>query len=417
MSRLNVPATLCSMNSDRHQAYQNTRFIAQYSDLKAYCETLIENPDFHWIAIDTEFVRVDTYFPELSLVQISDSNHQLTIIDPLAITENSEDSNQGLAPLIELLANPNICKVFHSARQDLEVLFHLDQRLPQNIFDTQLASVFFKYGDLAGFARVIEAELGVKLDKSQTRTNWHARPLNEEQIHYALDDVYYLAKLYAKFIEKLTSEQIQAISEDCKALLDESLYITPPEKAWQKIKGTKNFKPKQLAILQVLAQWREGFAIETNKPKKWAASDEVLLQIAKRPPKTVQALYKVPNIKASSVKAYGEIWITLIDEVFAQEPASYPQPELKPATATPTEDIQLQILLAICQQVALKYRIPISNITNKMEILDFIRETAKKEAPQKIGWRNLLFFKQAGQFIHGKSKLSWQQDHLKINTQ
>lgn len=423
------------------QRYENALYIEDMETLADYCSQL-QNHD--WIAIDTEFVRVDTYYPELSLVQIADANLNLTIIDPIAIEQDFLQKNHtastsdnidcsshnephnkkthGLNALLEVLANPNICKVFHSARQDLEVLYLIAGILPKNIFDTQLAAIFFNQGDLAGFARVIQSELGITLSKSQTRTNWHARPLSDKQIAYALDDVYYLAQLYQSYLEKLNPQQKQAIVEDCESLLNSNLYQTEPENAWLKIKGGKNLKPKQLAIIKTLAQWRENFAVEHNQPKKWTMSDEVIVHIAKRPPKTAQALYKVPNIKASSVKEFGEDWIQRIDEVFSAPPESYPSPAPKEKSPSAQEEILLQILLAMAQQISLDANITPTNLVQKTHLLSFIREqdsdylSTHDSALEgvNLGWRKYLFFDLAKQFLNNELSLNCYKQSLQI---
>lgn len=417
---------------DKPLAYQNARYIKDVETLEVFCTALQETHE--WIAIDTEFLRVDTYYPQLSLIQVADSKLNLAIIDPLAIATdclqtttaaaNGSQLNHhlGLSALIDVLINPNICKVFHSARQDLEVLFLIAGILPKNIFDTQIAAIFFNQGDLAGFARVIESQLGITLAKSQTRTNWHARPLTQSQIAYALDDVYYLAKLYQSYQKALSPQQKQAIFEDCESLLSPDLYQTDPEQAWQKIKGGKNLKPKQLAIVKALAKWREQVAIKNNQPKKWTLSDECLLQIAKRPPKTAQALYKVPNIKSSSVKAFGETWIGLIDEVFKAPVASYPNPLSKDKPASPQEEILLQLLLAIAHQIALDSKITPTNLVQKSQLLSFIREhhiefsgkPDKTLAAMNRGWRKYLFFDLASQFLNNELSLSCVENTLKL---
>ncbi|MDX1346985.1 MAG: HRDC domain-containing protein [Thiomicrorhabdus chilensis] len=375
--------------------------IQTEDELNRYSQQLLAETAIQWIAIDTEFVRTDTYFPELSLVQIQDNLGKVAIIDPIAIQKSGQ-----LTGLIDLLCDPGLLKVFHSARQDIEVLYQLEHKMPVSIFDTQLAAIFFKHGDIAGFARVVEAEFNHKLPKTQTRTNWHARPLSEEQIQYAIDDVHYLAPLYEKFIQALTPQQLDAIRQDCEALLDESLYQPNPQQAGLKVKGIRNFKPKQLAIVYALAEWRERFAIEHNQPKKWIMSDEVIVGIAKRPPQTVEALYKVPHVKPSSVKDHGTQWIECIDQVFAAPPESWPQPQAKPAPITPQEDVMLNLCMSYCQQIALDYRINLHNLIHKSELQDLIRTST---CHSLTGWRALLVLKPLQTLLSGQADLHIEQ--------
>lgn len=380
---------------------RNYQYIDQVDQLQQVCQQFIET-NTEWLAIDTEFVRVDTYFPELSLVQIATPEKDFFLIDPLAITDNAHPTETPLQALVDLLANPNICKVFHSARQDIEVLFQLQNVMPQNIFDTQIAAIFLGNGDLAGFARVIEQQLGITLKKSQTRTNWHARPLSIGQIEYALDDVDYLVDLYKLCQQKLNPQQQAALQEDNNFLLQQDLYCIEPQQAWLKIKGIKKLKPKHLAILQTLAAWREQHAIDNNQPKKWSLSDEAMTAIASRPPKTVQALYKVPNIKASSVRDFGEIWIHLIDQVFEMNQGDYPALAATPQKPTSEEESLLLIAQAVSQQIARDYSLQVSNLANKDDLLQLIRHPQPTEM---MGWRQLVLGKPLQQWLLGHSKI------------
>lgn len=382
--------------------------ILTESQLNDYCQQILANSAIGWIAIDTEFVRVDTYFPELSLVQIQDCLGNAAIIDPIAIRTSSQ-STQPLHSLVELLSNTRLVKVFHSARQDIEVLYQLEGIMPSAIFDTQVASIFRKHGDIAGFARVIENELNTKLDKSQTRTNWHHRPLTAKQIEYALDDVRFLAPLYEKYQQELNESQLEAVIEDSNALLDENLYKPNPTKAGEKVKGTKGLKGKGIAIVNALAQWREEYAIENNRPKKWVMSDEVIICIAKRPPQTVQALYKVPNIKASSVKGYGEQWIELIDEVFALPAEALPS-QVKPAAKeTQQEEVLLHFANAFLHQVALEYKMVSSHLINKALLLELIRQP---QTQILSGWRQVLFGNDLQALLQGQVQLHIEQNRV-----
>lgn len=377
------------------------------SQLLHYCQQIIDNPEISWVAIDTEFVRVDTYFSELSLVQIQDCLGQMAIIDPILITQ-SADTASGMHPLralTALLTDPNTLKVFHSARQDIEVLYQLEDKMPVSIFDTQIAALFLKHGEMAGFARVIKEELGIVIDKSQTRTNWHHRPLTPEQIAYALDDVRYLSPLYEQCLKSLTPDQIEAVFQDCAAMLDEALYMPAPENAGAKVKGIKALKAKQLAIVNTLAHWREQFAITENQPKKWVMDDDVIIHIAKRPPITMEALYKVPQIKSSSVKAHGTKWVELIDEVFQQSPEEWPKPAPKVASPTLQEEALLQLCMAYAQQVAIEYHLNLPSLINRHDMLTLLRQEIGEDSMLK-GWRNQLI---------GKDLILIKQGHASLN--
>ncbi|MGC9386246.1 MAG: ribonuclease D [Hydrogenovibrio sp.] len=364
--------------------------------LETFCRRIESE---RWLAIDTEFVRTDTYFPQLCLIQIQSEGGQAAIIDPLTLSD--------LSPLWRLLAAPNCIKVFHSARQDLEVLYQLSGALPSPIFDTQIAGVFLGYGDLAGLAKVVKGELGRVLEKDQTRTDWSRRPLSDQQLTYAIDDVRTLAPIYERFLARLTDAEQKALEEDFEALLSESLYRPSPETAGDKLKMAGKLARKNKAIAYRLAEWRELYAINHNKPKRWVLSDDALIDIAKRPPQTPQALYKVPNIKASSVKNFGDEWIALIDEVFAH-PEHWPETEPKEPPPSAQEDILLNIAFALLQQTALDYGINPNNIANRTQLLQLIRQPDSGLS----GWRHLLLGQPLCRFLQGQSSLSCQSQRI-----
>lgn len=373
--------------------------IETQSELDAFCQSIKGQP---WMAIDTEFVRTDTYFPILCLIQIQSSEGQQALIDPLAIEE--------MDSLWDLLRSPDMLKVFHSARQDMEVLYYAMGDLPQAIVDTQIACVFLHHGDLAGLARVVKAELDVELEKDQTRTNWQQRPLTDKQLQYALDDVRYLAPLYQQLLQHVTQPQWQALQQDFDALIDESLYRTLPEEAGLRLKAAKNLGRKNQAIAYRLAAWREVFAIEENKPRRWVLSDDALISIAKRPPKTVDALYKVPNIKASSVKQYGEEWIDEVDYVFAH-PEEWPEKTTKPDPVSAQEDVLITLGFAVLQQTALDFGINANNLASKNDLMCMLRQ----DTPCLIGWRHLLLEQPLRALWNQQHQLRVQQGQLQFS--
>jgi ribonuclease D len=351
-------------------------YLDSESSLTNFCQKITNSVT--WFAIDTEFMRTNTFYAELSLIQIYTDQDEAAIIDPIAISD--------LNSLWSLLSNPNIIKVFHSARQDIEILYQIAGQMPVSIFDTQIAALFLGHGDLVGLARVLKAELNIEIAKDQSRTNWNQRPLTKEQLEYAINDVKFLSPLYKKITANLTKKQQDALKEDFSELLNHNLYDDNPTKTNERIKKANQLVPKNHAISNTLAQWREDYAIENNKPRKWTLSDDCILAIAKRPPKTVEDLYKVPNIKSSSVKQFGEKWIALIDEVFAN-PENWPSKQVVKFNPSEQEQVFMLIGQAINQQLAIDYGLNVNNIVNKQQLLNIIKNNQEK---QQIGWRHLL---------------------------
>ncbi|KUJ72970.1 ribonuclease D [Thiomicrospira sp. WB1] len=370
--------------------------ITTQAALTDFCSALTS---LSWIAVDTEFLRVNTYYPKLCLIQIATPQGEVALIDPLTLHD--------LSPLWRIFTDPSIVKVFHSARQDMEVLVQ-QGCLPSPIFDTQVAAVFLGYGHLAGLARLMQEELDWTLSKDQTRTDWSQRPLQADQLRYAQEDVTSLTQLYPHVLAKLSTAQQQALNEDFEQLQDPSLYQVTPDEAGHRLKALNRLSPKSQAIALSLAAWRETYAIEHDRPRRWVLSDDTLVAIAKRPPKTVKALYKVPNIKASSVREFGETWIELIDRVF-QSPKTWPEKAPKPPPVTDREQIALNLMLAFRDQVTQTYGINTGNWVGKTELLAILRH---EESATLKGWRRLLLEAPLRDFFAQKADLRWCEDEL-----
>lgn len=243
--------------------------------------------DISVIAVDTEFMRVKTYFPKLCLIQLA-TQHSAVCIDTLKITH--------FAPLLELLTNPDITKIFHSASQDLETLATTFKIIPTPIFDTQIAEVVLGADHLMSYQDMVESYLNTILEKTETRTNWEKRPLTEKQIDYALEDVTFLLEIYPLIKSRLSAQDEANLAERIDAISDIEHYLPHPENAWVKVKGRKTLKGKRLQLLKQLAHAREELAINANIPKRWMIDDMTLIQLAKHYATTtledVQALIK-----------------------------------------------------------------------------------------------------------------------------
>lgn len=352
------------------------QLITEPAQLSDFCRQI---SDCSWLAVDTEFVRKDTYFPNIGLIQIYAENDLAALIDPVALSDLSE--------LWALFQNENIVKVFHAARQDLEVLYFASGALPSPIFDTQIAGIFFQLGVSAGLGTALERVLNISLPKDQTRTDWVKRPLNPKQLQYAFDDVYYLAKLFRTFQTELTSEQLAILKEDFNALLSPELYTLNPEVAGNKIKPLHTLSPKQRAIGMRMAEWREAYAIDHDKPRRWTLGDDAIVAIAKRPPKDAKALFKVPGLPAASIKQFADEWITLIDDVFAH-PDTWPPKVKRPSAPTPSEETYVLLGQTLANQVGNEYNIPVSQIANRVQILEMVRHPHDTHF---LGWRKHLF--------------------------
>jgi len=250
-----------------------------------------------WLAVDTEFERVNTYYPELCLLQLA--NRDITaVIDPLA--------SISLEPLYALLYDPAITKVLHSARQDFELLFHLKGELPLPLFDTQIAAGLLGYDSQTGYASLVSELTGVELTKTQTRTNWKQRPLSRSQLLYAADDVIYLGQIYEILVARLQeSGKVDLMEQACTALNNPELYEPDPDQMWQKIKEARRLNGQPLDVLKRLAAWRELTARKENQPRKWILPDIALLEMAREMPVDMDALSRINGINDRALQQYG----------------------------------------------------------------------------------------------------------------
>ena len=271
--------------------------------LSALCDRLRHSP---WLALDTEFMREKTYYPQLCLLQVSNGEVAASI-DPLAIDD--------LRPFRDLLFEPQTVKVFHAGHQDLELFQQLWQELPAPLFDTQPAAELAGLDNQMGYARLVEALLDHQLDKGHTRTDWSRRPLQPEQLRYALDDVIYLGQVYLRLLDKLGDKcNDERLLATFARMADPATYITEPEDAWKRLKARKYLRGPPLTVLKKLAAWRESEAVKADKPRGWILSNEALFELAKTRPRGMARLWKIPGLQPGVVKRRGQLLLQLIAE-------------------------------------------------------------------------------------------------------
>ncbi|MGB1701768.1 MAG: ribonuclease D, partial [Cycloclasticus sp.] len=275
-------------------------YIDTQEQLIEFCSSIKKAP---WLAIDTEFQREKTYRSILALIQIATPD-TVAIIDPIACDIN---------PLLDILYDKNILKIFHAARQDQEIFYDLRGEPLAPVFDTQIAAPILGYPEQAGYARLVNDVLGVPLTKAHSRTDWLRRPLSEEQITYAADDVIYLAKLYPLLENQLKEKKrldwlTPAFTDLCKP----SLYANPPELAWKRIRAAKRLKGASLSILQKTAEWREILAQQKNIPRGWLIKDDLLIELTKLKPTTIDSLSSIRGISDKFTEKFGLAIIEII---------------------------------------------------------------------------------------------------------
>ena len=287
-------------------SFENPRSVRSDAELALALEEIEAAGEF---AIDTEFMRVDTYFPRFCLLQIA-TPEAVYCIDPLAPLDLP-----GLGARLAATRQP---KIMHAARQDLEVLAAIGAPAPQPLVDTQLAAALLGLSDQISYAAIVEQYCGVAIDKSQTRTDWAQRPLSAEQLRYAALDVAYLLPVWHALERELAAQGKSAwLAEECARLLAVQDETTAP---WQRLKGLAQLDARGQAVARALAEWREAVARAADRPRTWILRDEVLFSLARRRPRRLAELADVQGLPAGTVRRHGEQLLQAIDAP-ALEPA------------------------------------------------------------------------------------------------
>lgn len=350
----------------------NDLYIADQPALVDFCARL---RDASWLALDTEFIREHTFYPQLCLIQIAVPG-QVACIDPLALPS--------LDPLLDILYDPAIVKVLHAAQQDLEIFFHLRGAVPAPIFDTQLAALVLGCGHQIGYAALVQQLLGVDLDKLHTRADWRRRPLVAEWLAYAADDVRYLRELYLQQCAALEARGwLDALAEDNQMLCNPDRYRLQPQEAWRRVHEHNRLRGVQRAALRAVAAWREEEASACDRPRRWILSDAVLIELARRLPKTLDELQRIPGLPAATLQRHGETLLARIVAARAEPPEQWPlQPRrshLSPELANRVDEF-----LTVVAAKAHQYNIPAPVLAGRREVEKLL---AGEDSPLWHGWR------------------------------
>jgi len=345
--------------------------------LTTLCAAIRES---QWLALDTEFMREKTYFPQLCLLQICNGDIAASV-DPLSVPS--------MEPLLEIIYDPAISKVFHAGRQDLEIFHHLWKRLPAPLFDTQLAAALLGLGDQIGYGNLVQKLLDHELEKGHTRTDWSRRPLDDSQLRYALDDVIYLGEIYLKLRDQLAERGRGSwLREDFDLLTSASTYIVAPEMAWQRIKGRQRLKGLQLAVLQTLTAWRENQAISSNRPRRWILKDEVTLELARRQPTELKQLERIRGLESGTLQRQGTTLLKLIAEARRLPKTQWPVEKTPPVRLDTNQEALTDLLMCGLRLLAEEQKITPSTLASRKEMERMV--AGERELDLLRGWRKAL---------------------------
>lgn len=375
--------------------------ITDQTALEDFCSSL---KACEFITVDTEFLREKTYYPKLCLIQIGDPEGRAAAIDPLA-------EGIDLAPVYDLLSDEKILKIFHAARQDLEIFYKLTGKVVHPFFDTQIAAMVCGYGDSIGYESLVRNITGGKLDKSVQYTNWSHRPLSDKQIDYALGDVTHLVDIYKQLSSELGKRgRVEWVFEEEAVLEDPTTYDVDVNEMWRKVK-VKSPKPQVLAVLRGLAAWREKRAQKKDLPKSWVLRDETLADMAAQAPRDAKSLKKIRNYPADLVDhKIGRQLLEIIDEALKTDPSTWPEVKRSKPPSARVQAI-VEILKLLLKLQSSEHEVASKLIASSSD-LEAIAKDDNADVPALKGWRREVFGEEALAMKHGKIAIGL--DHDKV---
>lgn len=361
------------------------QYITSADALGELCQQLRDSPR---LALDTEFVGEDSFVPKLELIQVATEQAAAIIDFPAVLSEG------GLDEFWELVCDERIQKVVHAGRQDLDLFAVHAGQIPKPFFDTQIAAAMVGLGSQVAYANLVQRVHGRRLDKAHTFTNWSARPLSHDQLAYALEDVTFLLAIHDHLQAKLSKLGRLPWAHEEFARLEGAVGEArrEPQERYQRIRGWDQLKPKAAAILRELAAWREGEAKRRNVPRSRVVRDEVLLQLARHPPRQEEELRKVRGLHGSEIDRNGASILATIQAAMALPPSAWPvlSKERKPE---PELNGLVELLQAIVKARALQEEIAptlLATTADLQELVDAKVNRSTLDLPLLKGWRRIL---------------------------
>jgi ribonuclease D len=370
--------------------------ITTTAALNAACERLSKHP---FVTVDTEFLRETTFWPKLCVVQLASSDDAV-VVDTLA-------EGLDLSAFFTLMNDEKVVKVFHAARQDIEIVWHLAKIIPHPIFDSQVAAMVLGYGDSISYDQLVQRTTGGHIDKSSRFTDWSRRPLSQQQLAYALADVTHLRDVYHKLKGELEAKNRASwLESEMQILTSPSTYEQHPENAWMRLKARVR-KPKEIAVLMEVAAWREREAQSRDVPRGRVIKDDVIGEIAIQQPKTAEALGQLRSIpKGFERSRSGEGILQAVAAGLARDPATLPKFErYKPLSNGASATVEL---LRVLLRMTAEENGVAARVIASADDLEAIALDDNADIETLKGWRRELFGERALKLKHGAVSLAIQ---------
>lgn len=378
--------------------------ITDTKALAALCKALAHD---NFVTVDTEFMRETTYWPDLCLIQIAGAEIN-GLIDPMA-------EGIDLKPFFTLMNNEKVLKVFHAARQDVEIMVHLAGTVPHPIFDTQIAAMVCGFGDQVSYEAIVRKLAKAQIDKSSRFTDWSRRPLTEKQLTYALSDVTHLRTVYEKLKLELDANGREPwLAQEMAILMAIETYRTEPQDAWKRIKVRLKSK-KQLAVLIAVAGWRELEAQEKNVPRSRVIKDDAVAEVATQMPQSKEALGQLRALpRGMSTSRIGDSLLRAVKEGMARDPATLPhtnwgREESSESVQAAAEILKLA-LKVVCEREGLAPKL----VANTSDI-EAVAENDDADVPLMHGWRREVFGNLALELKRGKAMIGFRDGRVIIS--
>jgi len=362
--------------------------------LAAFCTRLASHD---YVTVDTEFLRETTYWPELCLIQMAGPEDE-GIVDPLA-------EGLDLTPFYELMADTSVIKVFHAARQDIEIVVNRGDLVPHPIFDTQVAAMVCGFGESISYDQLVSRITGAPIDKSSRFTDWSRRPLSDKQLDYALADVTHLRDVYLELVSRLEAEgRAHWLTDEMAVLESRATYEMDPEDAWKRLKMRVK-KPVELCVLQQVAAWREREARSRNVPRGRVIKDDAIYEIAQQQPADAEAMSRLRTIpRGWERSAQGAKLIEIVNQAVATPKEDMPRlPRHRQAPEGAQAAIELlRVLLKLTVE---KENVAAKIIANSDDLEAIAIDGEAADVPALKGWRRELFGDRALKLIRGELAL------------
>ena len=379
-------------------------YIDSQEEFVSFIERASSSP---LLAIDTEFMREKTYYPQLCLLQMATDKEEV-IVDPFAIDD--------LAVLRPLMLDEHVTKIFHAGYQDIEILVYEIDCAPRPLFDTQVAATILGQAQQIGYAALVHAVCGVKLKKIDSFTDWTVRPLSESQLEYAVDDVRYLPELYRSLTAALEKKgRLGWLSSEFDEMSDIRTYIVDEQDRYRRLKHVGQLSRRQMAAAREVAAWREIEARTRNIPRKWVLTDEQIVEACKRESRTIDDLFMVRGMREKLSTRDARSVVALMEAALDSSPEAWPELQ-QPGRSERNVDAEVDLMMAIVRLRAKEHGIAIPTLASHSDLVALAR--GHREGIDLLkGWRKEIVGNDLVKLAEGQCKLSIQEGHVTVEQQ